>query len=150
MQLLVHGGGTAVVLWPYQRAKHCLTRKTVHSDVGAASTVLQHLCTLVNWRVTCEWCTGAVLARSSMVTIVTCVVTECLTLLEIYWKFSVSWKFSRLVCEFAHLSLILVTILVFQTAGRTAPHTVHLVCIYAHRVRLHGSVSGCMACEAIP
>jgi len=35
-------------------------------------------------------------------------------LLEIY---KVYWKFSGLVCEFARLSLILVTILVFQSIG---------------------------------
>jgi len=35
-------------------------------------------------------------------------------LLEIY---KVSWKFSGLVCEFAHLSLMLVTILVFQSVA---------------------------------
>jgi len=34
--------------------------------------------------------------------------------LEIY---KVSWKFSALVCEFAYLSLILVTILVFQSVS---------------------------------
>jgi len=33
-------------------------------------------------------------------------------LLEIY---KVSWKFSGVVCEFAHVSLILVTILVFES-----------------------------------
>ena len=35
-------------------------------------------------------------------------------LLEIY---KVSWKFCGLVCEFAHLSLILVTVLVFQSVS---------------------------------
>ena len=35
-------------------------------------------------------------------------------LLEIY---KVSWKFSGLVCEFARLSLILVTVLVFQSVS---------------------------------
>jgi len=35
-------------------------------------------------------------------------------LLEIY---KVSWKFSGVVCEFAHVSLILVTILVFQSVS---------------------------------
>jgi len=35
-------------------------------------------------------------------------------LLEIY---KVSWKSSSLVCEFAHLSLILVTILVFYSVS---------------------------------
>jgi len=35
-------------------------------------------------------------------------------LLEIY---KVSWKFSGLVCEFVHLLLILVTILVFQSVS---------------------------------
>ena len=35
-------------------------------------------------------------------------------LLEIY---KVSWKFSGLVCKFAHLLLILVTILIFQSVS---------------------------------
>jgi len=35
-------------------------------------------------------------------------------LLEIY---KVCWKFSGLVCEFAHLSLTLVTVLVFQSVS---------------------------------
>ena len=40
-------------------------------------------------------------------------------LLEIY---KVSWKFSGLVCEFAHLSLILVTILIFQSVSVQKSH----------------------------
>jgi len=50
-----------------------------------------------------------------------------LTDLEIYWNYffllvileiyKVSWKFSGWLCEFAHLSLILVTILVFQSVS---------------------------------
>jgi len=45
-----------------------------------------------------------------------------LKMLEVFWNYfffleiyKVSWKFSGLVCEFARLSLILVTVLVFQT-----------------------------------
>ena len=41
--------------------------------------------------------------------------TGCLTLLGILEIYKVSWKFSGLVCEFARLLLILVTILVFQS-----------------------------------
>ena len=41
-----------------------------------------------------------------------------LEILEIYWKlleiYKVSWKFSGLVREFVHLSLIVVTIIVFS------------------------------------
>jgi len=44
-----------------------------------------------------------------------------LTLLEIYWNYffflEIYWKFSGLDCEFAHLSLILVIILVFQSVS---------------------------------
>jgi len=47
--LLVHGGGTAVALRPYQLVRRCLTVGTVHSDVTAIS----------------EWCTGRVPARTS-------------------------------------------------------------------------------------
>ena len=40
-----------------------------------------------------------------------------LEILEIYWKFTVFWKFSGLVCEFARLSSVRPTNLVFQSVS---------------------------------
>ena len=76
------------------------------------------------------WCHDTIV--SSLLSAVTgepcnTVHSGCQTLLEIYWNYffllkipeiyRLSWKFSGLVCEFAHLSLILVTVLVFQSVS---------------------------------
>ena len=81
---------TTAARWHYELARHCLTRGTVHSEVAAASAVLQRSSAPANWRGTCKQSTGMVPVRTSTLSTVTCVV-----------KHFRGWSVCHVVCRHA-------------------------------------------------
>jgi len=58
----------------YQLARRCITRGTFHNDIAAAGAVLWHSRVPANLLGTCEWFTGVVPTRTSVLATVTCAV----------------------------------------------------------------------------